>query len=275
MGFIKKSLCGIIASVFLCGMSSAKALDYFHFDKLNQMKDELLPPFKDKIVFEKLPDFYKYLQELFFLSMYRWQKGDDIDGLNALCSFIEFVRMQINGVTSSSVREIDIIFMELIYSLSCSMKVILTDVSCGKIDLDHLGRALKIYEQIDSSEVKLKELKSSGLYDYYLNMKAYICLRYIRCCNKDSDVFKSAVDYCTSNGFSVSQINCDPLGAARIISIRRVYAYYSSVIHSIGFSPTDEPIINEIREGRKQLESFENFGEPDSKKARLDYPAGM
>lgn len=275
MSIIKKSLCGLTTAVFLCSMAPSKALDPSHFDKLVQIKEEIMPPFKNKIIFEKLPDAYKYLQELFFLSVYREKKGDDIRGLSALCGFIELMCTQMKGVTPSTVEESDNVFIELIRSLYYSMKFILRDILCEKIDdFRSLGRTLRIYAQIDSNKCQLEKLKNKGLYDYYLSMKSYMCLRYMRYCKRDTDVFKSAINYCISRKFSISQINYDPLKVASIISLNHVYAYYTSIMPVDGFSQTDEIIINNIRENarelKKQLEVCEEFREPDSKRARLN-----
>lgn len=275
MSIIKKSLCGLTAAVFLCSMAPSKALNPSHFDRLIQIKEEIMPPFKNKIIFEKLPDVYKYLQELFFLSVYRDQKGDDVKGLDALCSFIELMRMQMKGITPSTAEKSDNVFIELIHSLYYSMKFILIDILHEKIDdFRSLEIALKIYAQIDSNKCQLEKLKDKDLYDYYLSMKSYMCLRYMQYCNRDSDVFKSAIDYCISRKFPIYQINYAPLEVAGIISLSRVYAYYTSIMPVDGFSQTDEFIINNIRESmrelKRQLEAYEEFREPDSKRVRLN-----
>lgn len=271
MNLIKKLSCGVVASVFLWSMSPLKAIDQSHFYKLNQMQIDIMPPFENKVIFEKLPGAYKYLQELFFLSVNDKYKKDNVRGLIALRSFIEIICIQMRKIMHSNSERYSGVFIELIYSLYCSINVISCDIADNKIRASmYLERALGIYEQIDSNIFKIRELTNSCLYKYYRDIKTYMCLRYMHYCCENS-IVRGVINGYASEKFSVDQITSIRMSLAKSIVDSYVDSCDAAATPVVETSSAGHVVdtCEDSKKPKEQQEVHEKLRKPDSKRARF------
>lgn len=184
MSFSKKLLSGVLAMGIFSGISSIRALDQVYFVELNEFQKVIMPPGSRNIELARLPAFYKYLQDIFFLTVDNVKTGDDIDGLCALRSYIKFTiaQMEERGM-GEVIRNGYYVFIKLISSIGNFANVIISE-NCGKheISFKYLNILLDIYTKINRSTVLLSGLKKLKLYEIYSHMKMYI---FARCMDYD------------------------------------------------------------------------------------------
>ena len=188
MNFIKKLLCGTIATVFLCGMSSIKALDTRpYIEELKKIVTELESLDRS----ENLPSIYKRMQKLFFLIMEIGTRENNENLLIIFKDYIGCMNIPMNEIrrgVSCNVCE------ELIYLINYSVKVALDYISCGRINSEDFEEVLKICERIDSDSCKVNQLKDVGLYKHYYMMKLYMFFKFgLHHYEKLEDLIKSQV----------------------------------------------------------------------------------
>lgn len=281
MSFSKKLLCGLITSGLLCGMPSTQALKEIHFQRLKEMQRDIMPPGSNRIIFEKLPGVYKYLQELFFSSVGNAQRNDNLEDLNVIYSTLSIIFSQMSG--KINVSEIyGNIFFELIVSIYRAVDIILYDGEDDSKKLQEFFEEIKMYyERIDSNPCKLKELKSKQLDTYYCDMRNYMRERYryyfgVRPIIPSDGDRKTAIASAVAGSIAIGHTNASRIAsryvdAADITATKPVIGTDTAVVEA---SSTGD--FNKGREVSKDLkrrkEAQQDLVEPDSKKARITEP---
>lgn len=184
MSFSKKLLSGVLAMGIFSGISSIRALDQVYFVELDEFQKIIMPPGSRNIELARLPAFYKYLQDIFFLTVDNGTTGDDIDGLCALRSYIKFTIAQME---ERGMREVIkngyYVFIKLISSIDNFANVIISEnFGDHEISFKYLNILLDIYIKINRSTTLLRGLEKLKLYEIYSHMKMYI---FARCMDYD------------------------------------------------------------------------------------------
>lgn len=281
MSFIKKLLCGLITAGFLCSVPSTHALKDVHFQKLNEMQRDIMPPGNNRIIFEILPDAYKYLQELFFSSVGDVQRNDNLEDLNVIYSTLGIIFSQMNG--KINVREIyDNVFFMLIVSIYRTIDIILYNKKDSGIKLQEFFEEIKMYyERIDSDSCKLEELRNKQLYAYYCDMKNYMHERYryyfgIRPIIPSGGDRRTAITCAVASSIAIGHTNAFRIvssyaGVADATATKPVVGTHTTVVETSGTDDSDKS--HEVSGNLKRSkETHEDSVEPDSKKARLAEP---
>ena len=288
MNLIKKSLLGISTALFLCGMPLVKA------DK-DEIVRGLCVTLTSSHGAKEFPRIYKCLSGIFFLSMSDGFFKDKEDNLKILQKNMGLIPIPMNEIHEGKDCHV---FYELMYLLIYSIKIILDYSSTWEINSEDFKEILKIFRRIDSDDYKVRELKNKELYNRYIDLKIYMC---VRCGLLDykkaedfeqSDVFESIVAHCAvscSYPFEVNDpydyfrklITCDPVKFINGITYRDWFgefkADYNILYYKIQFSdkppktpqvknidstPHENPIIVRRANGEKiEIPYPEDFGD--------------
>lgn len=219
MNLIKKSLLGISTALFLCGMPLVKA------DKAEVLRD-LCTALTLPYGVELFPSVYRCLSGFFFSTIINKFLKNTEDNLKILQESIGLIAIPMDEIHEGKDCNV---FYELMYLLIYSIKIILDYSSTCEINSEDFEEILKIFRRIDSDDYKVRELKNKELYNRYIDLKVYMC---VRCGLLDykkaedfeqSDVFESIVaHYAAACGYPYEVnnpyryyfrklITCDPV----------------------------------------------------------------